>query len=116
MASAETLIAFFLAMIVFAVFPGPAILYTAAQTITRGRRAGFMAALGLHIGGYVHVIAAALGLSAVLTLVPTAYAILKFAGALYLVWLGVNASRSKKNGLSISKHYLYILVSRMFWV
>lgn len=89
MASTETLIAFVLAMTVFAVFPGPAVLYTAAQTIARGRRAGLMAALGLHVGGYVHVFAAALGLSAMLQHVPAAYAALKLAGALYLIWLGL---------------------------
>lgn len=93
MASTETLIAFLLAMSVFAFFPGPAILYTAAQTLARGRRAGFMAAVGLHVGGYVHVFAAAFGLSAMLALVPTAYAALKIAGALYLIWLGINLIR-----------------------
>ena len=76
-------------MSVFAYVPGPAILYTAAQTLARGRRAGFMAALGLHVGGYVHVLAAAFGLSALLAYVPTAYAAIKLAGALYLVWLGI---------------------------
>lgn len=89
MASADTLIAFMLAMVVFAYVPGPAILYTAAQTLARGRNAGFMAALGLHIGGYFHVCAAAFGLSALLVYVPTAYAAIKLAGALYLIWLGI---------------------------
>ncbi|NNE23099.1 MAG: LysE family translocator [Rhizobiales bacterium] len=89
MASIETLLAFSLAMAVFAYMPGPAILYTAAQTLARGRRAGFMAALGLHFGGYFHVFAAALGLSAALAYVPTVYAAIKLAGALYLVWLGI---------------------------
>ncbi len=63
MPSFETLIAFFLASALFAFLPGPAMLYATAQTIARGRRAGWMAALGLHLGGYVHVIAAALGLA-----------------------------------------------------
>lgn len=93
MAPTETLLAFLVAMSVFAFFPGPAILYTAAQTIARGRRAGIMAAIGLHVGGYVHVVAAALGLSAMLTHVPLAYAGLKLIGALYLVWLGIGLIR-----------------------
>lgn len=93
MASTETLLAFVLAMSVFAFFPGPAILYTAAQTLARGRRAGLMAAVGLHVGGYVHVIAAALGVSAMLTHVPVAYAVLKLTGALYLIWLGIGLIR-----------------------
>ncbi len=58
-------------------------LYTAAQTIARGRRSGLMAALGIQIGGYVHVVAAAAGLSALFHAVPVLYAIVKFAGAAY---------------------------------
>jgi threonine/homoserine/homoserine lactone efflux protein len=95
MASIETLMAFALAMAVFAYMPGPAILYTAAQTLARGKRAGFMAALGLHVGGYFHVFAAALGLSAALAYVPNVYAAIKLAGALYLIWLGIAMIRQR---------------------
>lgn len=93
MASTEVLIAFAVATALFAYFPGPALLYTAAQTLARGRRAGLMAALGIHVGCYAHVIAATLGLSAVFRYVPEAYMALKIAGALYLVWLGVQMLR-----------------------
>lgn len=89
MPSTELLLTFLAATMLFAYMPGPAMLYTTAQTVARGRRAGFMAALGIHVGGYVHVIAAAAGLSALLHAVPTAYLAVKFAGALYLVWLGI---------------------------
>lgn len=95
MPSAEILIAFFLATIVFAYMPGPALLYASAQTLARGRRAGFMAALGLHIGGYFHVIAAAFGLALVFQAVPPLYVALKLAGAAYLIWLGVRMILSK---------------------
>ena len=95
MPSLEHLIPFFLATAVFAYIPGPAILYTAAQTLSRGRAAGFMAALGIHLGGYAHVIAAALGLSAVFAHVPEAYLALKLAGAAYLVWLGIGLMRRR---------------------
>lgn len=93
MASTEILLAFALATALFAYFPGPALLYTAAQTLARGRRAGLMAALGIHIGCYAHVLAATLGLSAVFRYVPEAYTVLKLAGAAYLVWLGVQMLR-----------------------
>jgi threonine/homoserine/homoserine lactone efflux protein len=83
------MIAFLAASALFAFMPGPAMLYTAAQTIARGRPAGLMAALGLHLGGYVHVIAAAAGLSVLFHSVPTLYLLLKIAGAVYLVWLGI---------------------------
>jgi threonine/homoserine/homoserine lactone efflux protein len=95
MASWETLFAFASLTLLVAYFPGPALLYTAAQTITHGRRAGFMAMLGIHLGCYLHVFAAAFGLSAVFKHVPELYMAVKFAGALYLVWLGIGMIRSR---------------------
>lgn len=89
MPSIETLGAFFVATALFAYMPGPAMLYAAAQTMARGRKAGWMAALGIHIGGYVHVLAAALGLAALFSAVPILYSALKIGGAAYLIWLGV---------------------------
>jgi len=95
MPSAELLAAFFATTAVFAYIPGPAMLYAAAQTVARGRMAGLMASLGIHLGCYVHVFAAAAGLSAVFHAVPTLYLAVKFAGALYLVWLGIQLFRTK---------------------
>jgi threonine/homoserine/homoserine lactone efflux protein len=95
MASWETLLGFATLTLVVAYFPGPALLYTAAQTIAHGRRAGFMAMLGIHLGCYVHVVAAAFGLSAVFTHVPELYVAVKLVGALYLVWLGIGMIRAK---------------------
>ena len=88
MADTDTLIAFLLAGAIFAYMPGPALFYATAQTIARGRRGGLMAAFGIHLGGYFHVIAAALGLGFLLSQVPVAYLVIKFAGAAYLIWLG----------------------------
>jgi threonine/homoserine/homoserine lactone efflux protein len=98
MASWETLVAFAAVTLAVAYFPGPALLYTAAQTVAHGRRAGFMAMLGIHLGCYVHVAAAAFGLSAVFKHVPELYVAVKLAGALYLVWLGIGMIRSKLGG------------------
>lgn len=95
MASWDILFAFFLAALLFAYMPGPALIYTAAQTMARGRRAGFMASLGLHLGGWVHVLAATLGLSALFQLVPVLYTGLKIVGALYLIWLGLAILRQR---------------------
>lgn len=95
MASWDVLLAFALATITFAAFPGPALLYTASQTLVRGRQAGFMAALGIHLGCYVHIFAAVFGLSAMLAHVPEVYAALKIAGALYLIWIGIGMVRSR---------------------
>jgi len=88
MPSTDLLFAFLTATILFAYMPGPALLYTAAQTVARGRKAGLMAAFGLHIGGYLHVGAAAAGLSALFHAVPSLYLFTKTVGAVYLVWLG----------------------------
>ena len=95
MASWETLFAFATLTLLVAYFPGPALLYTAAQTITHGRRAGFMAMLGIHLGCYLHVFAAAFGLSAVFKHVPELYLAVKLAGAFYLVWLGIGMIRTR---------------------
>jgi len=94
MPSTDLLIAFALATAVFAWMPGPAMLYAAAQTVARGRRAGWLAALGIHAGGYVHVVAAALGLAVLFQAVPVAYAAARLAGAAYLVWLGIGMFRA----------------------
>jgi threonine/homoserine/homoserine lactone efflux protein len=95
MPSTELLIAFFATTTIFAYIPGPAMLYAAAQTMARGRWSGLTAALGIHLGGYVHVVAAAAGLSVLFHAVPTLYIAVKLAGALYLIWLGVSLFRAR---------------------
>lgn len=98
MPSTELLVAFFATTAIFAYIPGPAMLYAAAQTIARGRWSGLMAALGIHLGGYVHVFAAAAGLSVLFHAVPPLYLAVKIVGALYLVWLGLSLLRNKGEG------------------
>jgi len=93
MASIEVLFALILATLVFAYIPGPAVLYIAAQTMSRGRKAGFMAVLGVHLADYVHVLAAAFGLSAIFRHVPELYLAMKLLGAAYLIWLGISFFR-----------------------
>ncbi|OQP87888.1 amino acid transporter [Rhizobium rhizosphaerae] len=95
MPSFDLIAAFVVTTALFAFLPGPAMLYAAARTVAGGRRAGLMAVLGIHIGAYFHVVAAAAGLSALLQAVPMAYALVKLAGAAYLVWLGIALFRSR---------------------
>lgn len=92
----DVLLAFAVTTALFAFIPGPAMLYAAARTMAGGRRAGLMAVLGINIGAYVHVIAAAAGLSALFNAVPVAYTIVKLVGALYLIWLVSRCSGAKK--------------------
>jgi len=101
MPSSELLIAFLITTAIFAYIPGPAMLYAAAQTIARGRRAGLMASLGIHLGCYVHVIAAAAGLSMLFHAVPMLYMLVKLAGAAYLVWLGISLFRARVEDVAL---------------
>ena len=84
-----TLAVFAAAAIALLVIPGPAVLYIVAQSIEHGRGAGLVSMLGVQVGGLVHVAAAALGLSALLLQSATAFNIVKFAGAAYLIFLGL---------------------------
>src|SRR5579885_1644622 len=97
----DHLLPFLAATFVFAVMPGPGMLYAMAQTMGRGRIFGFYAALGLSLGGLVHVGAAAAGLSALFRYAPAAFLAVKLAGALYLVWLGIQTIRAKGAGQSL---------------
>ncbi|AXA45020.1 LysE family translocator (plasmid) [Rhizobium leguminosarum] len=69
--------------------PGPAVLYIFARSVEQGRLAGFVSILGIHAATLVHVIVAALGLSAVLASSALAFSAVKYAGAAYLIWLGL---------------------------
>lgn len=92
----DVLLAFIVTTALFSVLPGPSMLYAAARTMAGGRQAGLMAALGLHLGAYVHVAAAAAGLSVLFHAVPIVYAGVKLAGALYLIWLGITLFRTRQ--------------------
>jgi threonine/homoserine/homoserine lactone efflux protein len=91
---ADLLLTFLAAVVLFAVVPGPAMLYTAARTLAGGREAGLMAALGIHLGAYVHIAAAVLGLSLALHSAPELFLVMKLVGAAYLAWLGVALFRN----------------------
>src|SRR5690242_9695393 len=77
------------AALVLLLIPGPAVLYIVARSVAQGRMAGFVSDLGIHSATLVHVLAAALGLSALLASSALAFSIVKWAGAAYLIWLGL---------------------------
>lgn len=72
------------------VVPGPAVLYIVTRSVSQGRAAGLVSVLGIHAGTVVFVVATAFGLSALLSASATAFAVVKYVGAAYLVWLGVH--------------------------
>jgi threonine/homoserine/homoserine lactone efflux protein len=81
---------FVLAGLLLNITPGPDMLYIIGRGTSRGWRAGAAAALGVGAGCFVHIAAAALGISALITASATAFAILKIAGAIYLMYVGVS--------------------------
>ena len=84
---------FLVAALIIAAVPGPGIFYVAARTLAGGWRAGIASTSGTAIGGLVHVVAGGIGVSAIILASAQLFAALKFAGALYLVWLGVRTFR-----------------------
>ena len=82
------------AALVLALLPGPGVFYVAARTLAGGRAEGVASSLGTGLGGMVHVLAGALGVSAIVLASAQLFAALKLAGAIYLLWLGVAAIRA----------------------
>jgi threonine/homoserine/homoserine lactone efflux protein len=94
----STLALFALAALALIAIPGPNMVYVATRSMSEGRRSGFASALGLLTGTLVNVIAAAAGLSALIASSATAYDVLRYLGAAYLVFLGVKALRGRGSG------------------
>jgi threonine/homoserine/homoserine lactone efflux protein len=84
---------FALAALVLVLTPGPNMIYCVSRTLCQGRRAGFTSLAGVLLGFLVHLLAAALGLTALLMAVPLAFDAIKLAGAAYLLWLAWQAVR-----------------------
>ena len=87
---------FLAAAALIAVSPGPGIFYVAARTLADGRSVGLASSLGTGLGGLVHVAAGAIGVSALILASAEAFTVLKLAGALYLVWLGIKTAREAR--------------------
>jgi len=92
---------FLAAALVLAITPGPGIFYVLARTLAGGRREGIHSSLGTFIGGLFHVFAAALGLSAILAASAVAFHTVKYAGAAYLVWLGIRMIRTRNAEMTV---------------
>ena len=80
---------FLIASLILAATPGPGMLYVLSRTFAGGKREGIMSSLGTFLGGMVHVVAAAAGLSVVLATSALAFSVVKYCGAAYLIYLGI---------------------------
>jgi threonine/homoserine/homoserine lactone efflux protein len=92
--SGPLLAAFLTASVLLAVTPGPGVLYIVARCLSQGRASGLACAAGVAAGNFCNALASALGLAGVLTASSTAFAVLKWAGAAYLIGLGLQALRA----------------------
>jgi threonine/homoserine/homoserine lactone efflux protein len=88
---------------ILAVTPGPAVMYIVATSIGQGRRAGIVSVSGVALAGLCHVLAAALGLSAILAASALAFDLVKYLGAAYLIFLGVRAILSARGVTAIGE-------------
>ncbi|PHQ70137.1 MAG: hypothetical protein COB93_06265 [Sneathiella sp.] len=88
------ILAFIASALLLAAVPGPDVVYVAMRGLAQGRRAGLVAALGLITGIFVHILLAALGLSAILASSPLLFSIIKYAGALYILYIGWQIARA----------------------
>ncbi len=87
---------FFAAALVLALLPGPSIFYVSSRSLAAGRLEGLASGAGTGIGGMVHVVAGTLGLSALVLASAQLFALLKLAGAGYLVWMGIGMVRAAR--------------------
>jgi len=115
MPTISTLAVFVVAALALAVVPGPAVLYIVTRSVDRGRTAGVVSALGIATGGLVHVVAAAVGLSALVMSSASAYTLVKWAGAIYLVWIGVQKLRERDGAAGEMAASPPVSLRRVFW-
>jgi threonine/homoserine/homoserine lactone efflux protein len=98
----QTLITYLAASIAIILAPGPAQALVLARSISDGKKSGILTGIGLNGGTIFHALAAALGLSTILATSAAAFAVVKYAGAIYLVYLGIRALLTKKQQIALA--------------
>lgn len=97
MVDPDRLLAFVVVSFIFVAIPGPSVLFTVSRALTLGRRPALLTVVGNAMGVYVHVIAVAFGVAAIVERSIIAFTVLKFAGAAYLCLLGIQAIRHRRS-------------------
>ncbi|HEY6975986.1 MAG TPA: LysE family translocator [Chitinophagaceae bacterium] len=95
--------------------PGNDMLYVAARSTSQGSKAGILSSLGIMTGCMVHIFAAMVGLSAIIARSALAFDIIKYAGAGYLIYLGIRALISKKFSIKINTSIKKLSYKKIFW-
>ncbi len=98
----DQLLLFIGAGILLNLTPGPDVLYIVSHALRSGARAGVAAALGITAGCFVHIFAAAVGVSALMAASATAFTVLKWVGAAYLVYVGIRMLTSRSQNATFS--------------
>lgn len=106
---------FALASFMLNITPGNDMLYVITRSTTQGIRAGIISSLGIMVGCLVHILAAVAGLSAIMARSALAFDIIKYAGAAYLVYLGLSAIIKKQNKLEMKKDLAVLPNRKLFW-
>jgi threonine/homoserine/homoserine lactone efflux protein len=94
---------FSLAALALLAIPGPAVLYIVVQSAEQGRRVGLASVAGVHLGSLVHVAAATAGLSAIIVASALAFSVVKFAGAAYLIYLGIRKLLAREERVAVER-------------
>ena len=117
------LLTFIAAGLLLNLTPGPDVFFIVTNALRRGVRAGLVAALGIAAGCCVHIVAAAVGVSAVVAASTTAFTVLKWVGAMYLVWVGASMLLARArpdapglmSGVEVTQGSLWRVFRRGFW-
>ena len=106
---------FALAALLLNLTPGNDMLYVAGRSTSQGTKAGIISSLGIMVGCMVHIIAAVIGLSAIIAQSALAFTIIKYLGACYLIYLGILSFISKTKSLSINSNAKRLSYKKIFW-
>jgi threonine/homoserine/homoserine lactone efflux protein len=95
--------------------PGNDMLYVAARSASQGIKAGVVSSIGIFVGCLVHIVAAVVGLSAIIAQSAVAFNIIKYLGAAYLIYLGIRSIVSKRRILHLKKKMQPLSYKNIFW-
>ncbi|MBA6417999.1 LysE family translocator [Colwellia sp. 6M3] len=111
--SIDSLFALFGAMIILAIVPGPAVFAIIARSFSSGKLQAFYMTVGIVLGDYIFIVLALFGLSALAEVMGTAFFIIKYLSAAYLIWLGVQLLRTKAKSIDIETSKDSSLISNL---